>query len=227
MESACFLNIGENNYILTSCRNDSFAQPIKVFDFDGNQIKEIGQSNENTYFIDTYYDKKLNKRYIITGNSEYVKSYDFEENEFYQMYVDVNSNFNCFHPSAIVLDNENNDNIIRLVESSLNGINGIIRIWNFHNSDLINKIDLNCNEIVSICKWDDDNIIAACDNSIKLINLENFQICESFNGHKDKVFTVKKIKHPKFGNCIISQALNDENIKLWNLQDSKSNLIKK
>lgn len=218
MESACFLSNSENNYILTSCRNESFAKPIKVFDFEGNQIKEIGQSNEITYFIDTYYEKKQKKIYIITGNNEYVKSYDFQGNEFYQMYIDANTDFNSYHPSVIILDNENKDNIVKLVESS---INGIIRIWNFHSSDLLNKIDLNCNILVSISQWDDGNIIAACDNNIKLINLANLKICGSFNGHIGTVLTVKKIKHPKYGNCVISQALNDKNIKLWNLKDNK------
>ena len=49
------------------------------------KIKEINNSNEQTFFIDTYYDKLLSVNYIITANCNYqnisepIKIYDFKK----------------------------------------------------------------------------------------------------------------------------------------------------
>ena len=65
--SGCFLNDNKNNYILTSNFNIlKKVENIKIFDFNGNKIKEIKDSNFNTYFIDCYYDNNLSKNFIIT-----------------------------------------------------------------------------------------------------------------------------------------------------------------
>ena len=58
--SACFLNDNNDNFIVTSNAQLYYgknAELIKVFDFEGKKIKEINNSNENTFFIDIYYDK--------------------------------------------------------------------------------------------------------------------------------------------------------------------------
>ena len=34
-------------------------------------------------------------------------------------------------------------------------------------------------------------------------------------GHFNSVLTIKKIKHPKYGDCILSQGYNEDQIKLW------------
>ena len=34
-------------------------------------------------------------------------------------------------------------------------------------------------------------------------------------GHNNEVNCVKKINHPSFGECLISQSLENSNIKLW------------
>ena len=72
--SACFLPLNEQLFILTS--NIFGHEPLKVIDLDGNKVKEISDSNENTVLLDIYYDNKLSKNYIITGTNNFVKSYD-------------------------------------------------------------------------------------------------------------------------------------------------------
>ena len=81
--SACFINDNNIIYILTSNCNWNFenCELIKIYDFNGNKIKEINNSNENTFIIDSYYDIKSNKNYIISGNIGYCKSYDFKNNK--------------------------------------------------------------------------------------------------------------------------------------------------
>ena len=82
--SACILEDKKENYIITSNRNKlGIPEKIKVFDFSGNKIKEFNNSNDQTFFIDIYYDKLLCENYIITGNVGHVKSYDYKNNKVY------------------------------------------------------------------------------------------------------------------------------------------------
>ena len=56
-----FLNDNNLSYIFTTNHNTKYIpELIKVFDFNGNKIKEIKDSNDLTFFVDNYYDKYLN-----------------------------------------------------------------------------------------------------------------------------------------------------------------------
>ena len=111
--SSCFLKDNNKIYIITSNSNrDGNSEYIKIFDLNGQKLKEINNSNERTYFIDIYYDNIISKNYIITGNYGYAKSYDYTNNQVYHKYNDNNK---CSHHSIII---KNNKNIIELIESS-------------------------------------------------------------------------------------------------------------
>ena len=204
--SACFLTDNNNNYIISS--NDTFNNcgPIKVFDFNGKEIKEINNSNNLTCFIDTYYDQKLSKNYIITGNYKFCQSYDFNKNIIYHKYCD---NDNSSHSSLIII---NNNDIIKLIDSSRDGN---IKIWNFHSGLLLSRIKVSNCYIVGICLWNIDNLFVGSVNKIILVDLNNEKILYSIILHKKQVLTIKKISHPKFGDCLISQGEGDDQIKLW------------
>ena len=76
--SACFLKDNNNQiYIITG---NIF---IKVYDLKGNIIKVISEPNERSYIIDSYYDEKLEKNFIITGNEDQVKSINYYYNIVY------------------------------------------------------------------------------------------------------------------------------------------------
>ena len=59
--SACFLKDNKENYIISSNRHWTNNEFIKVFDFNGNKIKEINSSNDVTFFIDVYYEDMIYK----------------------------------------------------------------------------------------------------------------------------------------------------------------------
>ena len=40
-------------------------------------------------------------------------------------------------------------------------------------------------------------------------------VVKNLKGHNNDVVTVKKVKHPKYGECLISQGSSNDNIKLW------------
>ena len=204
--SSCFLNYNKEIYIITS--NCTFVpEIIKVFDMKGNKIKELKNSNDSTYFIDIYYDNKSLIYYIITGNQGYVKSYDFNKNDIYKKYCD---NADECHDSIIVI---NQNEVIKLISSSKFGN---IRIWDFNSGMLIDTIKVSNYYLVSICLWNNDYLFVGCgDKTLKLIDLQKGKTIKKFNGHNNSVVTIKKIIIPKFGECLITQGYEKNNIKLW------------
>ena len=205
--SACFLEA--YNYILTSNSNlYGDSGPIKVYDFSGQKITEIDGSNENTSFINTFYDKKTSTTFVLTGNSNYVKSYDYDKNEVFRKYSD---NYNNNHLSIIISNTEEDE--VRLIESCYDGN---IRVWDFYSGLLLNKIKIGDNWLYGICLWNTKYLFVGCsDKTIKLIDLKEEYIVKSFKGHNNSVLTIKKINHPQYGECLITQGYNDDPIKLW------------
>ena len=52
-------------------------------------------------------------------------------------------------------------------------------------------------------------------NSIKLIDLNTKKVIKELNGHRDRILSIKKIIHPKYGECLITQDADKSQIKLW------------
>ena len=207
--SACFFNDNNQTYIITSNFNYLQSEVIKIFDFNGNKIKELKDSKENTLFIDIYSDTKLSKNYIITANKGNCKSYDYEENKIYHIYNNEDiSNHNC----TIITINEG---ITKLIESSATGR---IRIWNFHTGQIIRTIMVKrFVQVFGLCLWENELILAGCgDHKIRLVNYNRARVLNDFIIHNSDVLTIKKIIHPKYGECLIS---NSDEIKLWKIKD--------
>ena len=209
--SACILNENNRNYIISShyYTKNNYCENIKVFDFDQTKIKEINNSNYMTYYIDSYYDKKSKKNYILTCNEGFIKSYDYNINDVYKQYCDSDDN-NKGHFNMIVTECKG---IIEIIESSFDGN---IRIWDFHSGKLLNKIKICDDCIREICLWNKEYIFIGCDDkTIKLVKIDNGTIIKELEGHKNYVISLKQIIHPKYGQCLISQGLFSDNIKLW------------
>ena len=204
--SACFLIENNNYYIITSNYSDN-SELLKVFDLNGNKIKELINSGDDSSFIDTYYDLKLNKNYIITGNIGYVKSYDYNEEKIYHEYSENDLEDHC---SIIIYDKED---VVKIIESSGDGN---IRIWNFHTGELINKLIIIKKRLFGICLWNDEYLFVGCeDKTIKLIELKTGEVINNLIGYNKVVLSIKKIYHPKYGDCLLSQGNYNNQIKLW------------
>ena len=172
LRSVCFLKENNQIFIITSNFYYCSSEPIKIFDFNGDLIKEINYSNEKTYFIDSFYDKELFRNYILTGNVGYVKSYDYNENKIYHKYDDNNTRY---HYKIII--NNNDKYITKLIESCKDGN---IRIWNFHSGELLDKINVSNKGLNSIILNNNHLLVGCEDKKIKLFNLENKMIKDLF-----------------------------------------------
>ena len=208
MYSVCILfdEYQKESFIFTSSDSDY----IKMWSMDEKFIKNISKTNINEkYFIDTYYDNKEYKYYLISGEMRCIKAYELNLNQLFRTYIDNNSYSE--HVSAFIY---NKGDVTRLVESEFYGT---VRIWNFHTGNIIQKIDV-CRRIplVSLCLWNENYLLVSCvDNTIKLVDFKNFALIKSLTGHNNEVCTIKKIVHPTYGECLISQGLANEQIKMW------------
>ena len=207
LRSACFLSLNNQIYILTS--NIFGSEPIKVFNLKGKKIREIPNSKDGVNYIDIYYDNKSSKPYILTGNKNFVKSYDYNNNIVYHTY---NDNDHCTHYSLRI---KNENNLIKLIESSEDGN---IRIWDFHSGKLLKKIYISDGNLFGICLWNNDYLFIGCgENTIKILDMEKSQIIGKIDGHNRGVLVLLKVNIPKYGECLISQE-NGELTKLWKIK---------
>ena len=93
---------------------------------------------------------------------------------------------------------------------------GFVRIWNFHSVELINKIKVYDDWIFGICFWDKDYAFVSCKYKIiKLVNLTKGLTEKNLEGHNSGIFTIKKVNHPIFGKCLLSQGYENDQIRIW------------
>ena len=92
---------------------------------------------------------------------------------------------------------------------------GKIRIWHFHTGTLLNKIKINNNRLYGICLWNNNYLFIGGTNGIILLELNNGTILENLTEKNNCVVTIKKIMHPIYGECLLSQNVLNSSIKLW------------
>ena len=210
--SACFLSDKEQIYIATcnGISRDYYNKDyIKIFDLKGNIKKIINNSNlYDTVFIDNFYDNELSNNYIMTSNITFSISYDYNHNKIHHTYRDKENVDKQYNRMVVYKD----EDLTKLIESCGDGF---IRIWNFHLGTLLKKI--NCKQPLNcICLWDNKYAFVGCSNkTIKLVDLNNEKTIKNLEGHNNRVLFIQIINHSKYGECLVSQGFENDQIKLW------------
>ena len=205
--SSCFL-IDENdkkNYIISI----NYEQNLKIYDFEGTHVKEFDNSNDKSFLVDTFYNSKLRKYYIIVANEKFIISYNFHDGSIYNLYYE--DNCNSWHMNFII---SSNDDGINLIESDTFGY---VRVWDFDKGVMLKKLFIERKmRLRGICLWNYKYLfVGADDKKIKLIDLENDVELDSLKCN-DYVCTIKKVNCSKFGECLVFQGKIDHSeIKLW------------
>lgn len=210
INTVCIFNNNNQIFIITNDNN----KLLNVFDINGNKVKEINNgSGDKIFYIENYFNKRLNKNYIIICTDFMIKSYDFNKNKIYHEYHNIKYSNNNF----IIKDNKD---IIRLIVPCRDNI---IRVWDFDSGELLKNIkivnmpsdydySLRC-----FCIWNNDYIVTGHYNKIiNIININNGKIYKKLVGHKEEVINVQKILLPNC-ECLVSQGIMDDQIKLWKL----------
>lgn len=205
--SSCFL-IDENdkkNYIISI----NYEQNLKIYDFEGTHVKEFDNSNDKSFLVDSFYNSKNMKYYIVVANEKFIISYNFYDGSIYNIYYEDNSN--SWHMNFII---SSNDDGINLIESDTVGY---VRVWDFDKGVMLKKLFIEKKmRLRGICLWNYKYLfVGADDKKIKLIDLENDVELDSLKCN-DYVCTIKKINCSKFGECLVFQGKIDHcEIKLW------------
>ena len=205
---ACFLNY--NNIISCESKHEfSFWGPeiIRIVDLKGKITNEIDNYFFDSKYIECYYDKNKKTTYIISIFSYAIKSYDYDQKKQYKEY-----NINRKDCSNLIINDK--DKIIKLIASCRDGY---IKVWDFHEGNLISKIYASYYmNLYGICLWGNDYLFVGCRYGvIQFIDLNNEKIIKKLNGGDNDVLTIKKINHPKYGECILSLSFNSKKIKMW------------
>ena len=145
------------------------------------------------------------------------KSYDFDKNKIYCIYEGVDDVRN------IIVYKKDNINL-------LIGGNylGMIGMWNFDTGKLLKKFNVysgNKNGPCNLCLWNSNYLLIGCFNEnnvieykeksvIKILELKSGNIKGKYYDFKEKLFTIKKIVIPKYGECLLTLEENGK-INLW------------
>ena len=58
-------------------------------------------------------------------------------------------------------------------------------------------------------------LLDAVIKTIKILDIKKGKIIKDLKGHNNDILTIKIVAHPKYGNCLISQGLGTDQIKIW------------
>ena len=203
--SACLIinEYSSHIYIVTSCVNDF----MKIYDLKGRYRFSFGHCDENTFFVNSYFDIRNKKFYVINGNANDVKSYNAKSGELFKRYIGLPR---CFHTGAVIYETKTETILIEI-----DG-NGYIRMWNFHTANLIKSIFINTFlNLRGICLWSHKYlIIGANDHQVKIVDLKQGKVLKSSKEHTGTVCSLEKINTKLYGECLLSQGM-DGAIKLW------------
>jgi len=206
--SASFLLENNNIFILTS--NYNFfkkKEPIKLFNLKKEKIFEI-KIDLSIIYIDCYYENDYNDIFIIINGQNKIFSYDYTNKKIYNKY----GKNKCSYFSIFVQDNKKDSKLFA------SNFDGSIEIYGFHSGQLLNEININFKGFYGLCLWNENNLlVACCDNAIKIINLKEKKLKKCLYGHSNYVTTLKKIYIHNLGECLISQGITSDTIKLWKM----------
>ena len=215
---SCLLIFPHNihdNYIITSTYNESDdidKSATKIYSLNnGEFIKYINNINNNAiYYLLSWYNKKNNKYYIIQFSFEKIIINNLLEDE---LYSELKQEPETDHLSGFIYSKDNND---YLCSSSFNGY---INIWDLYKKKIFKIINTNKCKLAHIIQWNYRYIIVAYVNnkSFKIIDLKENKIISDIGGqHTKKVYSIKKINHPIYGESLLSIS-EDKTIKLWSI----------
>ena len=219
-----FPNNTYNNYIVTSSFNKSdndenSATKIYLLNDEYKFIKYINKTNtKRIYYLLSWYNKKNNKYYIIQFTEGEIMINNLLEDELYSELIHEPE---ADHYYGFIYNEENND---YLCSSSRNGF---INIWDLFNKNIFKIIKVDVNGIFSfhknflthIIEWNKKYFITT-DYKKKLIiiiDIKNELITDIKTTHEDQLRSIKKIKHPIYGESLLSAA-DDKTIKLWTIE---------
>ena len=212
----------KNGILLTSCKNTYANQQLPmrlhVLNEKGklDVLKEFFGFSTNTSYILHWYKKKEKTNYIIDLGKNKIVIISLLSGSIYTQFI---PDLNTWYHSGLIYDDVKNNREILYVNSILS----IVLLIDLYNNQIIGKIKTSSQleRLYGMIQWNDDYILiaGATTPDIKVIDVRD-QKCVGniFIGHNDDFRCLRKIKHPKFGYCIITGS-DDCTLKLYKLKN--------
>ena len=101
--------------------------------------------------------------------------------------------------------------------------NDNIRIWSFHSGILLQRIILiSFKNQYCLCLLNNKYLsVGCCNNNMLLVDYQKGVLIQTFHEHKDSILKIVKINHAKYGECLITQGMGNDQIKIWNIQNEE------
>ena len=215
---SCLLVFPENmndNFIVTStyCMSKNNEEAAtKVYSFnDCKFIKYINNTSDiHIYYLLSWYNKNNNQYYIIQFSKNKILINNLISDELYSELINIPEGY---HYSGVLYYKDNKD---YLCSSSTNGY---LNIWDLNEKKIYKNINTNGSNLAHVINWNNKYIIAVDINkkSFKIIEIENNSIYDIKNDNKHKLYCIKKVNHPIYGESLLS-VTNDKVIKLWTIE---------
>ena len=180
---------------------------------NGQELKEISHTKKNmTRFMIPWYNKNDDNYYLIELCEELLIVINILYNNIYAKLDE--EKFKSFNTGFV---HELNDIDFLFVADSC----GQIQVFNLFSKEICFKIDVRKNKsnirLYGLIHWNYNYLIVNDDNnkSIIVIDLKNkYIIGSTYNEHNDSVRCIKRIRHKKYGECLITGG-DDHFIKLF------------
>ncbi len=207
-----FTSLNEDDILISSCYDDNCLKLFKLEDKNALVINNnFCVDKKGVQYIEKYIDNKNNKIFIITSNNYLfnpcVKSYNFDDGSEYHVYNNV------FADNVEIYEI---NNILTIFFAKYDS--NLIFMYDFHEGNLLNKIELKDNlKLFCVLLWNEEILLCGGeDKKIHIIDIENKnEINNGLEGHEDWVFSLKKIKGPNGEDMLISQGFNNDGIRIW------------
>ena len=206
----------ERNYIVTSTystSSDISNSATKLYSLETGEFGYyIKESNfDNIYYLLIWNNKKDNQNYLIQFSYKKIIINNLEKgkDEIYAKLIQEPENE---HYSGYIYEKDKSDLLCTTC------YNGFVHIWDLYTKKLVNIIDTKI-IMCHIVPWNEKYAIAADfeNKSFVIIDLaENKVFNEIKAEHTMEVKCVKKMLHPKYGECLLT-AGRDNIIKLWKI----------
>ena len=190
------LCVGENNY-------------IKVYNSVGNLYKNIGKSDENRRYIDSFEIKE--KKYIVSGSNKGITVFNYPDLTEYHRFIENKDSNNHNYAKVIKIDE-----IYYLIDA---GNFNIIKVWDFFNKTLTANIPSNNSKGLNgfITVNNRYLIIGTRDGSIKEFDIQKRILIKSFDKIHTDTLGIKIIKD-KNGKIFLASYDGNKKLLLWSLE---------
>jgi hypothetical protein len=210
----------KNGLILISNKTNYVSRdeytPILSYILDNGFLKlnkEVLTTNlSNTSYMLYWFNKKLKKDYIIDFGNKVVDVVRISQNELYASFTTILDTW--YHCGFIYNDETNKTDLLFI--SSIKSMVFVFDLYSKTNVKVI-KTSAKIERLYNIIQWNKNYILVsnATAPDLKVIDIKT-QKCVGnvFISHDDDFRCIRKIKHPKFGYCIMTGG-DDDIIKLY------------